>query len=662
MKKFSIILVATLLGFATQAQSIKSKAYKTGNYIFCGAELPKNFSYVIERKATGEAEFTTVANLKAPSNQADCQARLMSLPNSIAAFTKVDNAQLAKFWQLANRNETLDSLYAFALDPRYQYVAGCAWFDEGIKEGNYQYRISRSNKAEDSLNNARDENIAFPSNSYKGMAAVVRFKPQEKDVLIHYAISDTITTAGIKILRSQHQENNYAEVPTSVLFTKVNNQIVAQITDATAVKGITYSYVAIPYDALGNLGIPSDTLSIYNMVNAGDIGMIQTFTVKPIDDKRGMQITWKLNTQASLTSLDIYRGSTYDGKYFKVASVSPKETTYFDDNNLKPATAYYYYLVANAAYGKSFPSARTPAILKGDKPNLIPPQNITIARSGNIVSLNFVKVEQDTRGYYVYRANGYTGALEQLPRMLLSTDSIVTYIDTLPSSNTAKTYSYAVADINTSYNISPQSDRVSVQTSGTLPIPTGVAAQLSNKKVFVSWRDASKNNAAVSSYKLYRSSIDADGKEIQAAMPIATIDAEQNSFVDSTIQDGARYRYQVQAIGLTQNDVSTLSQWASIGIADNAPLQPGEIIAFAADKKAVLKWSLPAGVALKSTKIYRSLAGANPELIKEVTAPTKTFEDTNIVAGKTYYYVLVTVGKNNTESQPTDAVAVKLKN
>jgi hypothetical protein len=36
--------------YTSYAQPYTSKAYPTGNYIFCGKELPKKFSYLIEKK------------------------------------------------------------------------------------------------------------------------------------------------------------------------------------------------------------------------------------------------------------------------------------------------------------------------------------------------------------------------------------------------------------------------------------------------------------------------------------------------------------------------------------------------------------------------------------------------------------------------------------
>jgi fibronectin type 3 domain-containing protein len=654
--------LATILVFVktVDAQSLKSKTYSSGIYIFCGNELPKKFSYIIERKMPANADWITVAAIKAPAGEADCQGRLMSLPSSMADFTHIEAVQVTRFWERCRTSGVLDSLYAYAFDPRYQFAAGCAWFDEGLtRPGVYQYRISKKDKA-DSMSLLKEERITFPSKTYAGTLSVLRFKPDERGVIIHYSLTDTINTAGIKLYRSKHLENNFTEVESRAFFTLVNKTTIGQVVDATAVQGITYSYTAIPYDALGNTGTPGDTLVVYNNSKPAAIGVVQRFEVKPSEEKQGMDLLWKLQSNVYISSIEVYRSAAYDGIYQKIASIPAKQTTYFDDHGLEPATSYFYYIVANAAYGRSYPGARVPAILKGSKANIIAPQQLAVARKGNVVTLSFTKAEPDTRGYYVYRANGHTGALQQLPRMLLSTDSAVVYKDTLPFSNLPQVYAYAVADVNTSYNISPVSERISVQTSGSvLPVPDGVAAMLLNNTVFVTWKNPGKRITAISGYKIVRSTVDDEGQETTATA-FARVGWNAHSYTDTAITDGIRYRYQVQSIGIEEADTSSLSRWASIAIPAQQPLQPGRVLAYAADKKALIKWDMPADTSVIKTRVYRALAGQQPQLLKEMNNTVYQFEDTSLELNKTYYYIITTVNKKNRESKPTDAVAVKI--
>ena len=658
--KYSIALIFLIVSGAAFGQQVKTMTYATGVYVFCGTELPRRFSYIVERKSASDTGWTVMAELRTPKSEAECQGRLMSIPEVMLSNTQIDSAKVKWVWSKLYGAGALDSLYAFAMDPRYQFVAGVGWFDEGLAAGTYQYRVAKKDR-EDNLVPAGEQRISFPSVSYEGRLRPVRFKPDERGVIIHYAVSDTLHTAGVKLLRSKQHERQYAEVTVKPFFTKVNNQWVAQVIDSSAAKGMAYQYVAIPFDPLGNPGPASDTLTVYTLVKPGEVGMVQTFDVKPSEAKQGMELSWTIKTSVALTSVEIYRSrSGYDSTYEKIASVPPQQTTYFDDRNLQPATSYFYYIIANGAYGRSFPSARVPGILKGNNANIIPPQGVTATRRGNIVTLSFTKVEPDTRGYYIYRANSYTGPLQQLSRMVLSTDSLVQYVDTLPLTGSPEVYSYAVADINTSYAVSPTGERVSVRTPGRIPIPDGVAAMQQGDNVWVTWKDQTRQ-ALVVAYQLFRSEVAEAGGKAGSETMIAQLPPEQNSYLDTTVIEGKRYRYSVRCRGLEEGDEGGMSQWASIYLPDPLPLAPTQVMAIAAENKILLRWEAPADPSVAKINIYRAKAGETAQKIVSLPVSVKTYEDATAQKGVTYYYYLAAENGGQKESRVTEPVSGKVR-
>jgi hypothetical protein len=661
MRKIFLIFIVVNIAAVACAQSFKSRSYKTGIYVFCGNELPKRFSYLVEKKMPNDTAWKIVAELKAPKSEADCRKAMLSLPPSIASFTNIQDREIKKLWQQIQSARTLDSLYAFGLDPRFQYAAGCVLLDENVPaHAIYQYRISKLER-NGTITLVNEEQINFPSNSYNCKLMAVKFKPGEENIRITYAVSDTFNTAGIKLYRSKYEEKKFSEIPSNVFFTKENNRLVAQVTDAGTVPGNTYTYVGVPVDALGNEGTPADTLHIYNVVKPSDVGLIQKFDVTPKEKERGNLLEWKLKTDKGIASVDLYRSQTYDGNYKKLISLTPKQTKYFDDKDITPSRASFYYILVNNGYGNSLPSARIPAILQGNKQNLFPPQNITATRNGKFVKLSFVKLEPDTRGYYIYRATGYTAPLKQMQRMLLSSDSLLTYIDTLPESNLPEVYSYAVADVNNSYNISPLSERVSVQTSGNnLPAPSGVTAIYRGNSVFVTWKDISLINPSVTGYKLYRAEADDEGKEKEMPYIITETNGE-NLFSDTNISQGIRYHYYVQTVGLDTADVSSLSRNASVLIPEQTTINPGNVTAIAAQNKILIKWDLPADSSLKRIRVYRAVANQKATLIKDLPATEKQFEDIAIDVNTMYYYFITSVNSKNKEGKPTSPVSAKVR-
>ena len=653
---FLLLLTAT----GVNAQNFKSKAYKTGNFIFCGNELPKHFSYLIKKKSGNSDDWVSVAELRAPRNEAECEASLLRLPKVIAYITTIDKKQINRVWLLSQKATVLDSLYSYAFDPRYQSAAGCAWFDDGItKPGDYQYRIYKLSKSGETtlLNEIK---ISFPGTPYSGAVRAVNFKLNETNINITYAISDTVNTAGVKIFRSLFKQNKFSEISANIMFTREKRKIVALVTDASIATGVTYSYLAVPYDALGNTGVQTkDTLNIYNLVKPSDIGIIENFDANPNVEKRGVDLKWKLKNSLYVTSIDIYRSAVYGGKYVKIASVGAKETQYFDNNKIKPTIAYYYYILINTGYGKSIPSARIPVILKGNKQNYFPPQNLVVSSKGRIVTLTFQRLGHDIHGYYIYRANGYVAPLAQLPGMLLSKDSIISFNDTLPLTAEPAAYSYAVASENTSYSISPMTERVSVQYSGgMLPVPSKVNVMLLGRSAFVTWNNVSEQNAAISAYYIFRSMVDENNKLVESKR-IAINSYKENSYTDSTVVAGKHYRYSVQCVGTDSTDLGSISAIAGIEIPELLPLQPGSVSAYSSDKKIVIHWDIPSDNSITGFRIYRAVANKEATLLTQLPADANQFEDTSASEKQVYFYYLKSVNKQGKESKPTDAVSAK---
>jgi len=661
MKKILFLLAIVITSTAT-AQPFKIRPYQTGIFIFCGKELPKKFSYLIEKKSLTTDSWTAVAEVRAPQNEAACKAALLDLPVVIASKTKIEDGTISIFWKLVEKSTVLDSLFAFAMDPRYQSAAGCGWFDDGIKiPGTYQYRISKIARNGEKTP-AGESKVDFPGNPYNGTIEAVRYRINESNVSISYKISDSLNTAGVKVYRSLYKAGNFSEVSADVLFTKEDNKMVALIRDGSVLKNVTYSYIAQPYDVLGNPGkATTDTLNIYNFTKAADIGIVESFDATQVPEKKGIELKWKLQNVLNVTSVDVFRSVSYDGRYAKIASLPADANTYFDSYQLQPAKAYYYYLQINNGYGYSLPSARIPSILKGTRLNFLPPQNLTASRNENKVTLTFQRLGADTRGYYVYRASGYTGPLVQLPRMLLSTDTLLSYNDTLPMSSLPNVYTYAVASVNSSYNISPLTERVSVTYSGgMLPVPSAVNALWYNHKVFVTWNNVSEQNAAISAYRIYRSVVDNDNAEKDMKL-VATTSFEENSYADSLVAAGVHYRYRIECVASDSADLSSLSMAAGIVIPSQLPLQPGSVSAYAADGKIVISWDLPEDKSIAAVRIYRATAGNDAQLLKELPVTATQFEDVNAKPGQVFFYYIKTVNGEGAESEPTDAVSAKLK-
>jgi Fibronectin type 3 domain-containing protein len=658
--QISVCVIACLLGLTSAAaQPCSSKAYTTGSYIFCGPELPKGFAYLIEKKEASASEWKRAAVIKVPVNEASCRSLLMGIPAPIAAVTKVDDGVIHHFWQRVQLSSTIDSLLAYGLNPVYQYVAGLAWFDDGLRQpGVYNYRISKIAKS-GTVTLLNEYMLTFPGNHFDADAQPVRFKLNQASIDISFRLSDTLNTRGIKVFRSPYKQNRYMAISPYILFTRQDNRTVALVTDESVISGMTYSYVAVPFDALGNMGRSSDTLNIYNVAKQADIGIVTSFQAIPLKEKQGISLAWQLKGKLNVTSIEVFRSTNYDGDYQQIATLPPTATGFFDNRNITPATAYFYYIVINNGYGNSLPSARTPAILEGNRPNLIPPQNLSMHRNGRIVSLRFERADRIARAYYIYRADGYVAPLQQLATMKLSTDSVINFTDTLPFTREPSAYSYAVASVNTSNNISPMSARVSTMFSGgQLPVADKVDVMMLDGNLFVTWSNVSEQHSGVVGYKVFRT-VRNDDKIVEAEKQVAVTDENTNSYVDKNVTDGLTYQYRVQCQGMDSLEVGSFSQTATKHIPIDLPLSPGQVSAIASANKVALRWTLPIDNKVEKVRIYRAELHKKALLLKELNKE-QGFEDTSADRGTYYFYYLVTVDNKGRESRPTDAVSAKL--
>jgi fibronectin type 3 domain-containing protein len=560
-------------------------------------------------------------------------------------------------WKLQSDIYTTELLFPYSSDPKILAVLGCGWFDDNLKtNGTNQYRISKASPL--GLTFIGEVSQRFPENRYVGTLSTLQFIPGNDAITIYYGLNNTTDTYNLKLYRSRVYENDYREIQTSTSFSRIDGQTVAVVRDNSVTKGIVYSYVAIPYDFLGNMGTPSDTINIYNLTNIASVGFVEQLRAVADKEKNGVSLSWKTATDAYIMGYELYRSKYYDIGYERIALLSAETTTWFD-GNVDPAQAHYYFLVVNNGFGTGAPSARVPVILEGNNLNMLPPQNVAITLNKNIVQLTFNNIESDTRSYQIFRGEGYTGELS-LIASIESTDSKISFTDTLALSVNPQTYSYAVADVNSSYNISPMSKRVSVQYGGgMLPIPSKVEAQWRGNEVFVVWDDMSQLHVSVIGYHLYRSTVvdDQTGEEAQI---IATLPFNVNYYSDTLFIPGKHYRYSVASIDFN-GETSNLSLHAGITIPRQLPLPPGQVTAIASNDRILLRWDNPYDPSAQSIRIYRATLQEQAALLKELPKEQNTFEDQTAKPDVQYFYYVVTVNTRNEESRPDEPVSGRIR-
>ena len=665
MKRIFIIFSLSLLTSALAiAQTLESQTYPKGIYLFCGKDIPRNFFYLIE-KQNASGLWAKAAELRAPQNAVALKANILRLPDFFTSTMTLPTERADFFWERLSLSTTIDSLALVTADPKIMAAVGCGWFDDGVAaSGEYRYRVTKVYRT-DSI--ALGEiSSRFPENNFKAKLKTALSEPEETHVTLYYELNDAKNIGDVILYRSRLMENNYQVTPTRTVYTSLNGRMVAMLSDESVAKGMAYNYVAIPRDRLGNLGTPSDTAQVYNLKNLSDIGIIDSFKIVGDKAKKGFMLTWAMKSDFYIHSYEIFRSKDYDSGYKSIATLPASESSFLDIHDINFGEIYFYYIVVNNGFGDNVPSAPTPAVLEGAQMNFLPPQNLIAELHGNVVHLSFASVDDDTWGYQVFRAEGYTGELKQIASISVSKlqkadgeHPVMVFTDTLAQSHMPQTLSYAVADINSSYNYSPLSERVAIQYSGgMMSAPSNVEAQLRGDRILVLWNDAAKTHPYIGGYQLWRSEV--KGETESEAQLIATLDFEQNNYIDTLIIPGTHYRYRVESVGL-EGETSDRSLHAGIAVPKELPLPPGQVSAIAADNRILLRWDNPLDPSIQSIRVYRSTTSVQAALLKELPADQSTFEDKTAKPGEQYFYNVLTVNNRGEESKADVPVSGRIR-
>ena len=662
------IIKQVLLGFGSllfthfsMAQGLQTTAATQYIYVFCGKELPKNFDYVIEKRSLPDTSWQMVAQTSYPGNESGIKGMLLDAPPAIS-LNILNDETIGRLQRIGSHSQTLDSLRSFANNPMTAYAFGCAWWDTALdKQGSYEYRISKKSRQTGTLEMVKKETVRFPAKASATTIAPLEMQLNEDNVVLAYSYPEAYRIAGIKLYRSLYRQNDFKEIPATILFTTSKQQPILTAIDKTVTPKTAYSYYAVPYDVYGTEGDTSATISLYNVAKPQAVALVNKLEAVSNDKEQAIQLRWTINNTSNLISVDIFRCDKKDGVFKKLASVSPSDTLY-NDHDVLPVTTYFYTLVANGFYGKSNPSARVAGMLKAHGENLFPPQHVRAVAHGNVVQLSWTQTETDTRAYYLYRCNGYHGALTKTHNIILSRDSLVSVTDTLPASTNSAIYSYAVADENTSYAISPLSERVSVSvtTSMLLATPQELQTRYTEKAVQLFWKTANTNS--ILGYDMYRTATDEGGHVgKQEKINGTIIPAISNSYTDTSVIDGWHYLYAVRAIGFDTTQTSSFSPAASITLAANLPATPQQVTALQTEKGILLQWNKIIDPSLKKIKLYRAEKDQSPQLIAETEAGTQQYTDSTISRGTTYFYLLSSVNNQGKESKLSEAIGIRSK-
>jgi len=223
-----------------------------------------------------------------------------------------------------------------------------------------------------------------------------------------------------------------------------------------------------------------------------------------------------------------------------------------------------------------------------------------------------------------------------------TTQPAPTFADTTAANGT--TYYYVVSAVNI-IGEGAESGEASATPEEPLAAPdapTGLNATAGDGEVALTWNVS----PLASSYKVKRSTT-GGGSYTTISTPTDT------SFTDTTAVNGTTYYYVVSGVNATGESPDS-SEVIATPIDPVPPATPTGLVAVAGNAQVSLSWNAPATAS--SYRVKRSTTQGSG--YATIASPTgNTYEDTTVVNGTTYYYVVSAVNAFGESGNSSDASA-----
>lgn len=381
-----------------------------------------------------------------------------------------------------------------------------------------------------------------------------------------------------------------------------------------------YTYLSSD-DKLKALGVADATaIAEYFGLTKGAQTVTCTYTQSRADGS--LKIKWSVLDNVDY--YEIWRDTKDAYDYEKIDEVS--DATSFIDDTVELGTRYYYLVRPVFNDGTTGEYSKSISGVALAKTNFTKIE----AKSGKKVALTWKKVSQ-AEGYLIYRKDSEDGKYNQIGKV--TSGKTLTYTDTVKSNN--KTYTYKIQAYNTNngkQGVGAYSSTKSAKTLAKTKI-TGITS--SNEEVLkISWKKVS----GAKGYIISRSTSKNSGYK-----KIDTVTGK-TSYSDDTVKAGKTYYYKVEAYNV--NSGTKGYGGASDAVAGKTAKRTKiTSIVSTNEKTLTIKWNKITGA--YGYRIKRSTdEDGTYKVVKTIkSGNTTSYKDTNVKAGKTYYYTVETMVK-----------------
>lgn len=410
---------------------------------------------------------------------------------------------------------------------------------------------------------------------------------------------------------------------------------------------VVIAYVQME-DEVGNQGLQSDTV-VALALSKTNLPIVHSASATSVEN--GIQLRWNaIMSKHYVSGVKIMRYDSQD-KLDTIAVMHPTDTS-FIDYKVQVGQTYRYKIstlfIPQLRMQQELPAEAVGTLSKFA--TLQPVVNLTATPFSKHILLKWDwKSAPGFYGFYVYRGSS--------PNQLKLIDGPIqsaSYIDSAISLSGKNDYYYAVKVQNLAQVMSVQSNVVKSSPNRPVEVasPTNLRFYYANGTVIIGWDDVAKQDATIERFVVWKKQKTEKIFRLLGSSPI-------NSLIDSSIEAGIDYEYQVAAVNF-KKDTSVYSAPFVFTVAK----QPVEVLSvfYVRNIAEGIELSLPQMVVSdrKMYTIYRRESGNSVfSKLASLKADTFVYVDKAVKANTTYVYAIAIVMNDNREGDRSHSVSIR---
>lgn len=629
-----------------------------GIYVFCGtisasATHPRidTVGYRVERKS-GKESWKQIADVSSVTTQEQFHAAVSAQRRADwALFLKMKNAD--SLWLFIREHPTLRSL-PFGADREMLLPLGMLYLDKNVTSGTkYEYRVSVLLQSGKAVQPKTSQPIQYGEAWKMPSMRVIGMVTTDSSARIEWISTKSHPFPHVyHVYRRMTGREEFKLLSIRGMSSTRNDSLLCTVYDERLQRNQQYEYYMVAEDLVGNQSPQSEVASVYT-INFKRLPL--PMQQKAYHDSMGIRLSWRTSGLDYVLATRIYRSTSYDGDYVKIAEVPSSDTSYYDYS--ARGMMRYYYRMTNLSYDNHESPHSMPFM--GYWKNELPPatpQNVSAKPIKGGVEITWDKNdEEDIAGYYVCRAFDKEDSLLTISPLVEASR----YIDTSASLRGSIEYRYAIVALSTSQLKSLFSNVVYARPLiATNPAPPrSMYAFPRENGIALNWNDPREYEEAVIGYALYRG-VRSGGSIAYKLLALMMSNPEEVSYFDSTAEKGKIYFYAVASIDVHGYEgIKSKSVEAMIRI--ELPPCPADIHVTKQEGGALIEWEDMQDENIDAFIIYRNERGKEPKKIATVNYPTHQYLDRSVKKETIYYYSIASVNRKGVEGPASDMVYLK---